>query len=463
MSILFTDGTIITMSPERDIIWDGALYVRDGRIVDVGETEPMVQRWAEEADRRVNADRRVLLPGLVNTHCHSTHLACRGRAEDVSNWDAIWGVMGSIQDAMTPDDAYAASRLAYVEMLKSGTTAVVDSGNHMFRVGEAAEETGIRAFLHCGFRDADTEKIRERGIYEYCQTRGERQLRRAVDLVEKFHGRAAGRIRGLIGPHATDVCSPQLLERARAEADRLGVGTTIHLAQNRFEPEQCIEAWGSGPARTLERAGLLGPDFIGAHAIHLTDEDIEILGRNCCSVAHNPQINAKRADIAPVSDLMDAGVNVALGSDNMFYDLVEVTKVAQLVWRLRAGDPTRPDPQTILKMACINGARALGMEDCIGSLEPGKRADVIMINCDRPRYIPRLPETAVANLVHFGNGADVEMTLVDGRILVDDFRYVGGDERAISDAAQQSGEQVWERARRDWSVRMSRRSDPGEG
>lgn len=456
MSILFKNGTIVTMSPNRDIIWDGSLYVEEDRITEVGKTEDLVPRYEACADRVVDAGRRVLFPGFVNIHCHSTLLACRGRAEDASNWDAIWGIMGSIHGAMTPQDAYLASMLAYVEMLKSGITTVVDSGGHMLTVGEAAVDSGIRAFLHQAFRDADPVKIRDQGVYEYIPSLGDRGLQRAVEVVEKFRGRDGGRIQCLIGPHATDTCSPDLLVKARREADRLGVGVTIHLAQNDVEPRQCRDAWGDSPCRMMEKAGFLGPDFIGAHSIFLNDEDIAVLARNHCSVSHNPQINAKRAHIAPVADMMEGGINVGLGSDNMFYDIVEVMKAAQMVWRLRVKDPTQPTPETVLEMASINGARAVGMQGQIGSLEAGKLADIVMINYNRPRYTPLVQENVISNLVHFGASSDVEMTVVGGRILVDNFRYVGGDEQEVLDSAQRSGEEVWARARADWMRRMDK-------
>ncbi|MFO7942120.1 MAG: amidohydrolase family protein, partial [Bacillota bacterium] len=406
----------------------------------------------------IDARGKVLFPGFLNIHCHSMLLACRGRAEDVSNWDAIWGIMGSIMDVMTEEDCYAASMLAYIEMLKSGATTAVDSGVHMMKVGEAAIDSGIRAYLHETFRDADPVKVRDEGVYEYSDEIGKRGLEHAVQLVESFDGRENGRIHCLLGPHATDVCSPDLLEATREEADRLGVGVTIHLAQNDVEPKQCRDEWGDWPGLMMEKAGFLGPDFIGAHGIFVNDEDIAALARNGCSVSHNPQINAKRAHIAPVSDMMDAGVNVGLGSDNMFYNMLEVMKIAQIVWRLRVGEPTEPKPETILEMATINGARALGIEDRVGSLEPGKVADIIMIDYDRPRYTPLVEENVVSNLIHFGSGDDVALTMVGGRILVDDHQYVG-DERKIIDEAQRSGEEVWERAKEDWARRMGKNAD----
>ncbi len=451
MGILFENATVITMSKDGDIIRGGSLYVEGETIVDVGGAPRMRMEYGRKAARIVDARRKTILPGFVNAHCHSTQLACRGRAEDVSNWDAVWGIMGSIADAMTPEDAYAASMLAHVEMLKSGITTVVDSGRHMPRAGEAAVDSGIRAFLHVAFRDADPGKVRDGGIYEYVPSIGERGLGEAVALVEKFKGAADGRIDCLMGPHATDVCSPDLLAAARREADRLEVGVTIHLAQNEVEPRQCRAAWGASPGPMMERAGFLGPDFLGAHAIFVEEEDIAALARNGCSVSHNPQINAKRAHIAPAADMMEAGVNVALGTDNMFYDMMEVIKTAGMVWRLRAGDPTQPEPMRILEMATINGARALGIEDRVGTLEPGKVADLIMIDCDRPRYIPSVEENTITNLVHFGSSSDVQLTMVGGRVLVDDFRYVGGSEGDIMDRAQRSGEEVWQRARGEWS------------
>ena len=455
MSVLFENATIVTVNSGGDILHDSAMYVKEDRIVEIGDTARLKAKYGDTAERVIDAKDGVLFPGFVNTHSHSVALACRGRAEDVSNWDAIWGVMGSIRDSMTGDDCYVASRLAYVEMLRSGITTVADSGAHMLRVGEAAIETGIRAYLHQNFRDADATLLRDEGRYEYSMERGMKGLGDAVDLVETMHGKEGGRIRCLLGPQTIDTVSPKLLAATRGEADRLGVGVTIHLSQNEREPRQCLEAWGDLPGPMMEKAGFLGPDFTGAHAIFLHDEDIQALARNDCSVSHNPQINAKRAHIAPVSDMIEAGINVGLGSDNMFYDMLEVIKTAGIVWRLRVKDPTVPHPSTIVQMATMNGARALGIDDAVGSLEEGKVADVVMMDYARARYTPRVRENVLSNLVHFGAADDVALTMVGGRILVDDHRYVGGNEEAILEEAQRSGEEVWERAKVDWELRTS--------
>ncbi len=458
MDTLIKNAVIITMSAAGEVIWDGYLEVKGDRIADVGRTANLEPDRESRADTVIDARGKALLPGFLNIHCHSPLLACRGRAEDVSNWDAIWGVMSSISAAMSPDDAYSMSLLAHVEMLKSGITTAVDSGTHMMRAGEAAVDSGIRAFLHQPFRDANVDKIREQGIYEYDPSTGDRELERAIDLVEKFHGRDDGRIQCLLGPHATDVCSPALLQKARKEANRLGVGVTIHLAQNELEPRQCLAKWGLRPGRMLEKAGFLGPDFIGAHGIFLNDEDIAVLSRNGCSVSHNPLINAKRAHIAPVPELTGAGVNVGLGTDNMFYDMFETLKAAHMVWRLRTQDPTQPDPEAILRMATINGASALGVEKNLGSLEAGKLADVIMVDLNRSRYTPLVQENLITNLVHFGLSSDVCTVMVGGRTLVDEFKYVGGDEQEILAEAQQVGSEVWTRAKADWARSMAQSS-----
>ncbi len=455
MGVLFDNATIVTMNADRDILHDAAMYVDEDRIIEIGDARELKEKYAATADRVIDAKDKVLFPGFINTHSHSVALSCRGRAEDVSNWDAIWGVMGSIRDNMTGDDCYVSSRLAYVEMLKSGITTVADSGAHMLRVGEAAIETGIRAFLHQGFRDADIAVLRDEGRYEYAMERGMRGLQEAVDLVESMHGREDGRIRCLLGPQTIDTVSPELLRATRKEADRLGVGVTIHLSQNEKEPKQSLEAWGDLPGPVMEKAGFLGPDFIGAHAIFLEDADIAALARNGCSISHNPQINAKRAHIAPVSDMIEAGINVGLGSDNMFYDMLEVIKTAGIVWRLRVKDPTVPDPATVVEMATINGARALGIDDVVGSLEEGKVADVVMVNYARARYTPRVRENVLSNLVHFGAADDVALTMVGGRVLVDDHRFVGGNEQTILEEAQQSGTEVWARAKAEWQQRMT--------
>ncbi|MFO7942459.1 MAG: amidohydrolase family protein, partial [Bacillota bacterium] len=184
MGVLFENATIVTMNPDREILRNAGLYVEGEEIADIGDSAELVNRYGGKADRVIDARGKVLFPGFLNIHCHSMLLACRGRAEDVSNWDAIWGIMGSIMDVMTEEDCYAASMLAYIEMLKSGATTAVDSGAHMMKVGEAAIDSGIRAYLHETFRDADPVKLRDEGVYEYSDEMGKRGLEHAVQLVE---------------------------------------------------------------------------------------------------------------------------------------------------------------------------------------------------------------------------------------------------------------------------------------
>jgi len=436
------DILIVTMNDNRDIIQDGAVAVEGNQIVDVGESSVLEERHGK-AGQVVDAAGMVVFPGFINLHTHAVLTVLRGHAEDIHTVKAVYELMfPMMNDILTPEDCYMMGRLGALELLRFGSTTIVENSQYMQQVAQAVADVGNRAWL-CDFvHDADMGKIRY-GTYEYHPELGDKTLQTNIELVEAWHAAADGRIRCLMGPHAADTCTPELLARIRSAADKYEVGVTYHLAQNTAEVAQVEKVRGTRPVHYLEKMGLVGPQVIGGHGIFLDDGEIERLAATGTSVSHNPVINAKRGYIAPVSTMLNNGVNVGLGTDNMAGDIVEAMRMALCVYRVRTNTPDQPKPEQIMEMVTINGARALGMEGHLGSVEPGKLADLVLIDYRVPHLRPVFPSNVIANLIHTGLGSDVHTVIVDGEIVVRNHQSVKVDEHEVVEAAQAVAERAF--------------------
>jgi len=261
--------------------------------------------------------------------------------------------------------------------------------------------------------------------------RGERLLREGVEIVQRCHGSAGGRISVRLGPHATYTCSPGLLRKVREEASALRVGIHMHLAESREMVRTVRERYGLTPVELLESLGFLKPDVLAAHCIHLSEEEMRLMAKRGVKAAYNPVANMKIAlGIPRIKDLMDLGVTVGLGTDgpasNNNLDMLKDVKVAALLQKVHYMDPTVMPAQRALKMATIDGAKALGLEKTVGSLEAGKKADIIMINFKKPHLTPM--HDPYASVVYSAQGGDVETVIVDGEVLME-----GGEVKTLDD------------------------------
>jgi 5-methylthioadenosine/S-adenosylhomocysteine deaminase len=437
MERLIHGGVIVTMNPEGKIWENGALLIRGDRIEDIGEAEDLLKSHPDAP--KTKAAGKAILPGLVNLHTHTVLTVLRGVAED-AGIQSIYQQMMPMTDLMTPEDRYIMGLLGSLEALKSGSTTLVDNFSHMAEIVPAIEESGLRAVVSEIVNDADLLEIR-RGNYRFDDGIGEALLKKNVDLVEKWHGRENGRILCHLGPHAPDTCSPRLLAEIRSLAEKMDLGITIHIAQSPGEVEQVKKREGKRPVEYLEAQGFLGPRVIGGHCVHLSPAEVEILGRTRTQVAHNAAINARRGFIAPIRALKDAGANIGVGSDNMSEDLFEVMRVALMVGRIKTGNYAAFLPADVLEMATRGGAKALALEDRIGSLEIGKKADLILLDLRKPHLVPLV--NVLGTLVHTGLASDVDTVIVDGRVLMEGRRVMSLNEEEILIRAQKTTERLW--------------------
>lgn len=433
---------VITMDASNAVIRDGAVVVdADGRIAWVGPIDDLGAAYRDLPVRRLR--NRLLMPGLVNTHCHSGLL--RGTAEGLPVWEWLQQHIDPMHRVVSPEEAEIASRLCYAEALLSGTTTIVDMWRHMDGSARAADALGLRAVL--------VPYVAEHPEHDYFETLDINEA-----LIERWHGGASGRVHVWVGLEHMFYATPAAWRRCAEISRRHAVGFHTHSNESRFDVEETLRRHGMRPIQALEAFGLLDAHRVMlAHCVWANDAELDILAGRRVGVAHNPVSNMKLASgAAPVEAMLARGIAVGLGTDgekeNNNLDLFEEMKTASLLAKLSTLDAAALDAWSVCGMATIGGARALGLEADIGSIERGKMADLIAVRTDTPRMTPLLggaDGNLHHNLVHAVQGGDVAMTMVGGRILVDDGRLLSGD---LADAIAQVNRAVPDlfRRRADW-------------
>ncbi|HIE12325.1 MAG TPA: amidohydrolase [Desulfotomaculum sp.] len=423
MKLLIKGVTVIPVTGADKLIRDGAVAVRDGEIVYVGPSSG-VPGGFDGAEVYGGAD-MVALPGFVNAHTHAAMTLFRSYADDLPlmKWleESIW----PLEAKLSGEDVYWGTLLACAEMLSGGTTTFADMYFFMDRVAQAVEECGIRASLSRGLI----------GIAPGAQA----ALAESREFIREWHGKAGGRITCMLGPHAPYTCPPDYLKQVISLAEELGVSVHIHVAETRQETDAIQKQYGCSPVFLLADTGLLDLPVLAAHCVHLSVADIEILARKGTTVAHSPESNMKLASgIAPVTRLLGAGVAVGLGTDgaasNNNLDMLEEMRSAALLQKVASGDPEALPAYAALEMATIGGARALGLGDKIGTIEVGKRADIILLNLRKPHLYP--PHDVVAHVVYAAQAQDVDTVIVDGNVLVEAGWLRTVDTEAVMDNAR---------------------------
>jgi 5-methylthioadenosine/S-adenosylhomocysteine deaminase len=411
--LILGGDTLLTMDAANRIIGDGAVLIRAGRIEAVGPLATLTAAHPTIAVKRVAHS--VLLPGLINAHAHSGLM--RGTAEQLPVWDWLRLHIDPMHRVLEAPEAEIASWLCYAESALGGTTTVVDMWRFMEGSARAAQGVGTRLVA--------VPYVGEHPDYDYFET-----LDANESLIERWHGKADGRINvwvGLEHPFYADAAGQR---RAIDMAKAYRTPLHTHCSESQIEVPEFAKRYGRRPMFALDELGFFeAPLTLIAHAVWLDATEIELIARRSVGVSHNPVSNMKLASgFAPVAELLAAGIPVGLGTDgekeNNNFDLFEEMKVASLLGKLRTLDATAMDSWQVLRMATSLGAKALGLEQEIGSLEPGKRADVIAVRTDTPRMTPSFSAgpyfNLQHNLVHAVRGQDVTLTMVNGRIVVED-------------------------------------------
>ena len=427
--ILIKNGYVITM--DGPPIENGYVLVEDSKITYVGKEE-------KPAHKVIDATNCVVMPGLINTHTHIGMTLFRGYADDLplKQWleDHIWPAEAKLTD----EDLYIGTMLGCLEMIRSGTTAFADMYVHVDSVARAVEESGMRAALSYGMINLGNK------------SRADSELAEGSRFVKKWNGSAEGRITAMYGPHAPNTCSREFLARVKEQAVRDNARIHIHVLETEAELNQMKEQFGMCSVNMLDELGFLGPDVLAAHCIWLSGGDMDILANRNVNIAHCPISNMKLASgIAPVPELLERGANVALGTDrcasNNSLDMFEEMKTTALLHKVNSMDPTTLPAEKVLKMATLNGAKALGVP--VGVLRPGMLADIIIVDMHKPHLLP--VHNPISHLVYATRGSDVKTTIVNGNILMEDGVVKSIDQEKVMEEADIAAEMLIRRVKNE--------------
>ena len=415
MGILLKDILAVLPEGEKDIIRKADLYVEGNRIVSIDEEPEGFQ-----AEKIIEGKDRLAIPGLINCHTHSYMSFMRNVADDLSFMDWLFGTIDPIEQKMTDEDTYWGACLAIIEMMKSGTTCFNDMQMNIHQTTRAVKESGMRAVICRGLVGSGDDEG------------GQVRLRQAFE--ERDAARDCDRLSFMLGPHAPYTCDEGYMRIVSEEAKKNHMRIHVHLSESESEIQQIKEKYGCSPIEMAERNGLFEVPAIAAHCVQITESDMEILKAKGVSVVTNPASNMKLGNgFAPVPEMLEKGINVCIGTDgaasnnslNLFHEMSLLALIHKGV---------KKTPQCIsaaqnFRIATINGAKALGLSEEIGSLEVGKKADIAILNLNTPSLTPR--NNLLAGLSYSANGSEVETVIIDGKISMENRRVLTMDEEVV--------------------------------
>jgi len=417
---------LITMNKKEQIIENGAVVVKDGRIADIGEFSEILKKYKEQIPVYGNSH-SALMPGFINTHTHAAMVLFRGIADDLplKQWltEHIWPREAKF---LSEEFVYDGTLLACIEMLKSGTTTFNDMYFFTESIAKAAKDAGIRAVIGQGVLDFPTAS--GRGADDY--------LKKAAEFIEKYLN--DGLIVPAVAPHAIYTCSRETLLKSKELALKNNVPMHIHLSETFQEVEECIKKHGKRPVKYLLDIGFLEGKITTAHSVWLDNGEIEIMAKHNVGVSHCIESNLKLSSgIAPVAKMIRKGVKVSMGTDgaasNNNLDLLEEISIAAKVQKGITADPTVLDVKTCMKMLTIWAAEGLGLENEIGSIEVGKKADMILMNLRKPHLQPIYD--IYSTIIYSAKASDIEDVFVNGVPVILNGRHQFVDEDEIIDKA----------------------------
>ncbi len=444
IDLLISGAAVLRMDRGRTLSPDTAIAIDAGKILELGVTPDLRGRYAPR--REIDASGHLAMPGLVNGHNHLFQVLCRGLGDghDLSDWAsaAIWPIAAHLDR----EACEVAAQLACIEMIESGTTCVVDS--HYVHGGSDSHDGIASACLASGIRAVLCRAAMDTGVPEQFRE----SVAQAVDATERFaaawHGRAN---RLLVRPEAMSeaAASAPMIQALRQVARDMGAGFHMHASEVAWRPEQLQRDVGCRTIEYLDQLGVLGRDVVLAHCVWLSDHEMDVLAGAGAGVVHNPVSNGVLGDgIAPVPGLRARGVAVALGSDgaasNDAMDMFEVMKSALVLHRAAARRVSSLPAYDVLEMATTEGGRALGLDALIGSLEPGKRGDVVLLSLDAPRMVPR--HSLTTNVVLSASSRLIDTVIIEGRVVAERGQCTSLDRGAVVREAEAVARRLWQRA-----------------
>ena len=420
---LIIEGGIIATADEKSKIMskDKVIVVDKTYIIYIGIKTEAIKLY--NSTNVVDVTEKLVLPGLVNSHTHTPMNLFRGVADDLALKEWLYDYVFPMEAKyINKENVQLGAKLAFIEMIKSGTTTFNDMYYFMDDVAEISENIGIRAVLAEGLI----------GFPVPNSPTSDDGLRYTEELIKKYKNNDLVNI--AVGAHAPYTCSPELLKKSKALADKYNVPYHIHVAETAWEVGEITEKYGKSPVEWMESIGVLSNNVIAAHSVHLTDKEIDIFAKRGVGVAHNPQCNMKLSSGgAPIMKMLNAGVKVGLGTDgvvsNNDLDMFTEMKTASILHKHISGDPTATRAKSIFEMSTLGSAKVLGMDDKIGSLEVGKKADIIIVDLHKPHLTPLY--NLYSQIVFAMKGSDVESVIINGEFIMKNRRMMTIDEDQV--------------------------------
>lgn len=408
---------ILALLPEgnTDVLRETNIYIEGTRITAMGK---MPEGFLEE--KVIDGKDKLAIPGLINCHTHSYMSFMRNVADDLSFMDWLFGTIDPIEQQMTDEDTYWGACLAIIEMMKSGTTCFNDMQMNIHQTTRAVKESGMRAVISRGLIGSGNDEA------------GQMRLRQAYE--ERDAAADCDRLTFMLGPHAPYTCDEGFMRIVSEEAKKNHMRIHVHLSESESEIEQIKEKYGCSPIEMAERNGLFDVPAIAAHCAQVTESDMDILKAKNVSVVTNPASNMKLGNgFAPVPEMLEKGINVCLGTDgaasnnslNLFHEMSLLALIHKGVKRT----PQCVSAKENIRIATINGAKALGLEKEIGTLEVGKKADIAVLNLNTPSLTPR--NNLIAGLSYSANGSEVETVIIDGKVTMENRKILTMDENLV--------------------------------
>lgn len=408
---------ILALLPEddMDVIRETDIYIEGSKIVSVGKRP---EGFSE--DRVIDGKDRLAIPGLVNCHTHSYMSFMRNVADDLSFMDWLFGTIDPIEQQMTDEDTYWGACLAIIEMMKSGTTCFNDMQMNIHQTTRAVKESGMRAVISRGLVGSGNDEA------------GRMRLNQAYE--ERDAAADCDRLTFMLGPHAPYTCDDGFMRIVSEEAKKNNMRIHVHLSESESEIEQIKEKYHCTPIEMAEKNGLFDVPAVAAHCVQITESDMDILRKKNVSVVTNPASNMKLGNgFAPVPEMLEKGINVCIGTDgaasNNSLNLFHEMSLLALIHKGVAKTPQCISAKETIRIATINGAKALGLEKEIGSIEEGKKADIAILNLNTPSLTPR--NNLIAGLSYSANGSEVETVIIDGKITMEERKILTMDEELV--------------------------------
>lgn len=441
VDIQIENALVMTMNKEREVIENGCVVIKDQNIIDVGKTEAIKKKYrsATNIDMRGNP----VLPGFVNTHTHLYQSLLRSPAfiHKANLFDFLEFIYKVIVQKASRQDFYYSAQISCIELIRSGCTCVIDNpgsiGMEMTKgVLHAIDDIGMRGIVGRLLLDRDLLKFGNPVLGNI-----DVALEETVELINQW--KENDRIGVWFQPTNEFNCSDELMDKSSSLAKKHGAGVLTHLHEDIEEVRQWQVMTGYRPIQYFPQKGihLLNTNLIAAHCVWVDDEDIRVLKETGTHVAHNPLSNLYVAGIAPIPKMVSAGINVSLGSDGLFHDFLEVIKMTALIHKIPSKNPGIFSADQVLEMATINGARAMGLENLIGSIEPGKRADLVLYDLQQANTSPSLQPVSYL-LVYNGKNNNVDSVIIDGKFVMRDKKIITVEENEVMAKVQESAKRL---------------------